>query len=64
MSGEQTREGGEWATALHVLRRRMTGPSPGAALRPEELALLREWYESCEDPENRRELGRILGFRD
>lgn len=61
MSGEQTQDGGEWATSLHAIRKRMTDV-PVGAVRPEELALLREWYDSCDDPENRRELGRILGL--
>lgn len=59
MVSEMTPDGRHGLDTLCAIRQRMDA-SPGSALRPEELAMLKEWYSTCRDPERRRELGEII----
>ncbi|MEQ8899324.1 MAG: hypothetical protein RID23_19775 [Roseovarius sp.] len=52
-------EGGAWADRLAAIRKSLED-APEGALRPEELALLEDWYTACEDPEQRQRLGQIM----
>ncbi|KZY40130.1 hypothetical protein A3731_01705 [Roseovarius sp. HI0049] len=54
-----TPEGGTFTQTLAAIRKRLED-RPDGALRPEELALLEDWYTECEDPEQRRRLGQIM----
>ena len=51
--------GGSWAETLAAIRESLEN-TPEGALRPEELAMLEDWYSACEDPEQRRRLGQIM----
>jgi hypothetical protein len=51
--------GGSWAETLSAIRKSLED-KPDGALRPEEMAMLEDWYTACEDPDQRRRLGQIM----
>lgn len=61
MTSKPTPDGADGARALLAIRYR-TEERPGPGLRREELDLLRDWHEQCEDLGERRELSRILSI--
>ncbi|WP_422029091.1 hypothetical protein [Roseovarius sp.] len=50
---------GTWTERLAAIRKCLED-APEGALRPEEMALLEDWYTACDDPEQRRRLGQIM----
>ena len=52
-------DGGRWGETLSAIRQSLDD-TPDGPLRPEELAMLKDWYTSCEDAEERRQLGQII----
>ena len=59
MGKRLTPEGASWAETLAAIRKGLED-QPDGPLRPEELAMLEDWYASCEDPDQRQRLGQIM----
>jgi len=59
MTSNLTPDGLRGADALRTIRKNLVSIDR-AVLRPEEMALLQDWHADCNDPDNCRELTRII----